>query len=83
MKSLFFVFGILFSQYIIPLLDGFGSLALTWLESKKVKHSEIINSSNIRMKKAAEREDEKPKYQIGFAPPAEKDIEEEDEEDDI
>lgn len=83
MKSLFFIFGILFSQYIMPLMDGFGALILTWMESKKTKHSEIINNSNIRMKKAATGEDDdKPKHQIGFAPPVEKEeIEEEDDED--
>lgn len=86
MKSLFFIFGILFSQYIMPLMDGFGALILTWIESKKTKHSEIINNSNIRMKKAAiaEEDDDKPKYRIGFAPPQpveKEEIEEEDDED--
>lgn len=79
MKSLFFIFGILFSQYIMPLMDGFGALILTWIESRKVKHSEIINDSNIRMQKAVEQNDE-PKYHIGFAPPIKKETEEEDDE---
>lgn len=80
MKSLFFIFGLLFSQYIIPLLDSFGALILTWIEAKKIKSSEIIHNSNIRMAKA---EDENElKKTIGFIPPAKKEkIEEKDDED--
>lgn len=82
MKSLFFVFGILFAQYILPLLDGIGALALTFMETKKAKFSEEINNTNIRMKKAMDPE-ETPKHPIGFSVSIEKDIEEEDEEDDV
>lgn len=84
MKSLFFIFGILFSQYIMPIMDGFGTLILTWMESKKTKHNEIVTASNIKLRKLADEEDDdKPKYHIGFAPPVkkEKEIEEEDDED--
>lgn len=84
MKSLFFIFGILFSQYIMPLMDGFGALILTWMESKKTKHNEIVTTSNIKLRKLADREDDDNlKYKIGFEPPAtkEKETEEEDDED--
>lgn len=80
MKSLFFVFGILFAQYIIPLLDGIGSLFLTFMESQKAKLSESINESNIRMRQAADREDNS-KSPIGFSIPK-KEVKE-DEENDI
>lgn len=84
MKSLFFIFGILFSQYIMPIMDGFGTLMLTWMESKKAKHNEIVTASNIKLRKLADKEDDDtPKYHIGFAPPVkkEKETEEEDDED--
>ena len=84
MKSLFFVIGILFSQYAMPLMDSFGALILAWVESKKVKHSEIVTRANIRMQKEIDRDDT-PKNAYGFVVPSieEEIIEEEDDEDEI
>ena len=80
MKSLFFIFGILFSQYIMPLMDNIGALILVWIESKKAKHNEIITHSNIRMKKAVEYDDEEGKKEFGFTPPIKKEKTEKDDE---
>lgn len=36
MELLFFILGILFVQYGIPLFDGISSWFLTWIEAKKI-----------------------------------------------
>ena len=43
MQALFyFLAGIIFVTYIIPLLDGFQSLILTWLKVKETEQSKKI-----------------------------------------
>lgn len=81
MELLYFILGILFVSYMIPLLDGLSGLLLTWMEAKKAKQSEIINLTNIKMRQAAaSAEDDTPKRLIGFC--REDDYEEEEDDDD-
>lgn len=81
MELLYFILGILFVSYMIPLLDGLSGLLLTWMEAKKAKQSEIINLTNIKMRHAAaSAEDDTPKRLIGFC--REDDYEEEEDDDD-
>lgn len=81
MELLYFILGILFVSYMIPLLDGLSGLVLTWMEAKKAKQSEIINLTNIKMRQAAaSAEDDTPKRLIGFC--REDDYEEEEDDDD-
>lgn len=83
MELLFFILGILFVQYFIPLVDGFVAWLLTWVEAKKAKQSEVVNQTNINMRQAAEAANELPPRRIiGFATP-ENDEEEDDEKDEI
>lgn len=81
MELIFFVAGILFSDFIVPFLGKVLELAGTWLETRISKMGEAINDSNIKIQQAqvkAEIGEELPKYQIGFAIPTE--IENEDDE---
>ena len=81
MELLYFILGILFVSYVIPLIDGLSGLFLTWIEAKKAKQSEIINLTNIKMRQAAaSAEDDSPKRLIGFC--REDDYEEEEDEED-
>lgn len=82
MELLYFILGILFVQYFIPLLDGLSSWFLTWIEAKKAKQSEVINLTNIKMRQAATSADpDSPKRLIGFCRDDEEDYgEEEDDE---
>lgn len=81
MELLYFILGIIFVTYVIPLFDGVSAWFLTWVEAKKAKQSEIINQINIKMRQAAaSAEDDSPKRLIGFCTP---DKEEEYEEDEI
>lgn len=67
MELLYFILGIIFVTYIIPLLDGISAWFLTWVEAKKAKQSEIINLTNIKMRQAAtSAEEDSPKRLIGF-----------------
>ena len=67
MELLYFILGIVFVTYVIPLLDGVSAWFLTWVEAKKAKQSEIINLTNIKMRQAAtSAEDDSPKRLIGF-----------------
>ena len=50
MELLYFILGILFVTYVIPLLDGILAWFLTWVEAKKAKQSEVINQANIKMR---------------------------------
>ena len=50
MELLYFILGIIFVTYVIPLLDGISEWFLTWVEAKKAKQSEIINLTNIKMR---------------------------------
>lgn len=72
MELLYFILGIVFVTYVIPLLDGVSAWFLTWVEARKAKQSEIINLTNIKMRQAAtSAEDDSPKRLIGFRMPDE------------
>ena len=79
MELLYFILGICFVQYVIPVLDGVAGWFLTWIEAKKAKQSEVINQTNIKMRQAAASAevDDTPKRLIGFRVPDEEDYEEE------
>lgn len=80
MELLYFILGILFVTYVIPLLDGILSWFLTWVEAKKAKQSEVINQTNIKMRQAAaSAEEDPPRRPIGFRVPDEEEEYEEDE----
>ena len=80
MELLYFILGIIFVTYVIPLFDGVSAWFLTWVEAKKAKQSEIINQINIKMRQAAaSAEDDSPKRLIGFCMSDEKEEYEEDE----
>ena len=80
MELLYFILGILFVTYVIPLLDGILSWFLTWVEVKKAKQSEVINQTNIKMRQAAaSAEEDPPRRPIGFRVPDEEEEYEEDE----
>ena len=67
MELLFFVLGIIFAQYLIPIFENLSSLILTSIEVRKVKKQDIINQIEIKM-----RQDEKnanKKSKIGFENP--------------
>ena len=72
MELLYFILGILFVQYAIPLIDGVSAWFLTWIEAKKAKQSSIINDANIKMRQAAaSAEEDPPRRPIGFRMPDE------------
>lgn len=80
MELLYFILGILFVTYVIPLLDGVSAWFLTWVEAKKAKQSEVINQTNIKMRQAAaSAEEDPPRRPIGFRVPDEEEEYEEDE----
>ena len=80
MELLYFILGILFVTYVIPLLDGISAWFLTWVEAKKAKQSEVINQTNIKMRQAAaSAEEDPPRRPIGFRLPDEEEEFEEDE----
>lgn len=82
MLLVFFILGILFAEFILPLLKKIADVLITFFEYKEGQISELINAINIRMKQAVKSlDDESPKYQIGFAPSLQK--EEDDEDDDL
>lgn len=75
MELIYFILGILFVQYIMPLLDGFGAWFLSWTETKKAKHGETVALINIKLRQVA---DEEPlKHSIGFQIPGSVECEEE------
>lgn len=47
----YFILGILFIEYIYPLIDSIISVWLTALEVKKGKYSKIINDINLEISK--------------------------------
>ena len=72
MELLYFILGIVFVTYVIPLLDGISSWFLTWVEAKKAKQSSVINDANIKMRQAAaSAEEDPPRRLIGFRMPDE------------
>lgn len=86
MELLYFILGIIFVSYIIPIIDGISSWFLTWVEAKKSKQSEIVNKANIKMRQdaaSAAEEDVPSMRQIGFQAPSDDQEEEEDNEDEV
>lgn len=84
MELLYFILGIIFVTYVIPLLDGISAWFLTWVEAKKAKQSEIINQINIKMRQAAaSAEEDPPRRLIGFRMPDSEDYDEEENEDEV
>ena len=80
MELLYFILGVVFVTYVIPLLDGISGWFLTWVEAKKAKQSEIVNQANIKMRQAAaSAEEDPPRRPIGFRVPDEEEEYEEDE----
>lgn len=73
-----FISGILFAQFALPILDSFGSLILTWIESLKGNSSIKIAEYN---KKVLSLDDESPKSVIGFRLPDSYENEDENDED--
>ena len=84
MELLYFILGIIFVTYAIPLLDGISAWFLTWVEAKKAKQSEIINQTNIKMRQdVASAEQDPPRRPIGFRIPDPEENEEEEYEDEV
>lgn len=84
MELLYFILGIVFVTYVIPLLDGISAWFLTWVEAKKAKQSSVINDANIKMRKAAaSAEEDPPRRLIGFRVPDAEELEEEEYEDEV
>lgn len=72
MNLLFFLLGMITTQFIIPLLDSLLSLILTGIEARKITKTEIINNANIRLQKAMlDAEGDPPKVIKGFYDPEE------------
>lgn len=84
MELLYFILGIIFVSYVIPLLDGISAWFLTWVEAKKAKQSSVINDANIKMRQAAaSAEQDPPRRVIGFCVPDPEELEEEEYEDEV
>lgn len=84
MELLYFILGIIFVTYVIPLFDGILAWFLTWVEAKKAKQSEVINQTNIKMRQAAaSAEQDPPRRPIGFCVPDSEELEEEEYEDEV
>lgn len=74
MEFIFFMFGILFSQALTPIIDGFVSLCLVWIEAKKAMWSDTINQINIKIRQdTALAEQIPPQRTIGFGRSEEED----------
>lgn len=84
MELLYFILGVLFVSYIVPLLDGISAWFLTWVEAKKAKQSEIVNQANIKMRQdAASADQDSTIRKIGFEIPDVDPEEGEDEENEV
>ena len=81
---LFFFMGIVWAEYLSPLIETFVQFIMTWIESKRVEYSMTIATSQIEMQKLGMPQ-ERPSRQIGFVIDTEEEDydEEESEEDDI
>lgn len=80
MNLLFFILGILFSDFVQPLLEEIGNLILTVIETKKGKYAVEIAKLNKEVLEIKEENEEKePLRVMGFQFDAnEEEIEEED-----
>lgn len=77
---LYFLLGIIFCQWVMPLIDGILNVILTALETVKGKLSVKITDYTIQIQNMSNPDTEIPKNVIGFALPDYE--EEEDEEED-
>lgn len=69
MILIYFILGVLFIQYGIPILDGLCSWFLSWIEAQKIEQSIKVNQANITMRRAAasaDEDDNDTKKLIGF-----------------
>lgn len=64
---LYFLLGVFCATVGYPLIQGWLEWHLTWIEAKKMKISEAINDSNIRMQQAASSVREADTRAIGFS----------------
>jgi hypothetical protein len=74
----YFILGILFGNYVMPILDSLGSIIMTWCEAVKGKLAIKVAESNHAISLIGE-EEQPPVYQIGFQAP---NVEEEEYEED-
>lgn len=79
MELLYFILGILFISYLLPIVESLSSWFMTWIEAKKATQSEIVNQSNIKMRQDAASADIAPMHAIGFQLPDDDYIEEDEE----
>ena len=83
MRLLYFILGVLFVQYVIPLFDGITTWFLAWVEEKKSNQSIVINDVNIQLRQAVEAaEQDPPRRPIGFCTSDAEDYDEEEEDED-
>lgn len=80
MELIYFVLGIIFVSYLMPILDSASAWLLTWFEAKKATQSEKVNRANIKMRQEAVSADASPMHTIGFQLPDDDYYSEEDEE---
>ena len=81
MPLLYFLLGVIFSIFLLPILSKSSEIVITWLERFEARLGEDINESNLRIKKANMDIEDKPLRQIGFS--FDDDVAEDKEEDDI
>lgn len=79
MELVYFILGILFISYLLPIVESLSSWLMTWIEAKKATQSEIVNQSNIKMRQDAASADVTPMHVIGFQLPDDDYIEEDEE----
>lgn len=78
---LYFIAGVLFIQYFVPIFDGISTLFLTWIEAKKASLGIDINTAELKVRKAlAELDEGPPQPLIGFEIPNSIECEEEEDE---
>lgn len=81
---LYFIFGVIFIQYIVPILDGVLAWFLTYLEVKKGYFAEILATIEARVQKIADNAENTSSVRtIGFELSGGDEIEEDDEDEDL
>ena len=63
---IYFIFGILFIQFGLPILEGVTALLLTILEALKGYFGVLVSKYNIQMRNLREDDITEPKQKIGF-----------------
>lgn len=51
MELLYFILGIFFISYVIPIIDGITNWILTWIKVQKTKQNDIGNQLTIKINK--------------------------------